>query len=125
MPLVQDRSLHLLTSGPARYHCTTDTPTTWFLMIQNKKNLTSVAQVSGLVRHIVSLDVGAAVRDHNGDVIHATPVSTVGCELIVARPPQRFLGVRTATGGPGLQMNASMNECMYVWMDGWSECMNE
>ena len=27
MPLVQDRSLDLLTSSPARYHCTTDAPT--------------------------------------------------------------------------------------------------
>ena len=26
MPLVQDRSLDLLTSSPARYHCTTDAP---------------------------------------------------------------------------------------------------
>ena len=26
MPLVQDGSLDLLTSSPARYHCTTDTP---------------------------------------------------------------------------------------------------
>ena len=44
MPLMQDRSLDLLTSSPARYHCTTDAPT---IIVNTKRTTTTTTTTAG------------------------------------------------------------------------------